>query len=220
MRFIGHERYGHLPHIRLPGRRAVLASLACLLIAGCASAPPSAATRATPESDAIRRIESIALLPVVFPSPQEDPRLTSHVFNALTLALAEKGYVLHRAGPFAAADAVSPQQLRHADADGLIALLPDSGRHYLLCWIDELTKDESLLVDRASIRLTVVLIDRETRKVLWRNAEQNTATTYFMSLQTGVIPMVFVRALVDEQTLAVSRGFARLFAGFPEKPMR
>ena len=201
-------------------RRAAFVWMLPLLTLGCSSAPV-AQIPATPEALAIRSIESIALLPVVFPGNQQDPRLTKVVFEALTLNMAEKGYVLERADGLPAATEVGPQLLQGANAERLAALLPASADYFLLCWVDELSKEESILSDTAAVRLSAVLLDRRHQRVMWRNSIKREEKNTLWNFSSGFM-LTFVRWLVDDSTQlsVLSGGFRSLLAGFPAKPMR
>jgi hypothetical protein len=202
------------------GWHVALLALA-VFAAGCASAPPAESRRATAEAEAIRRIDSIALLPVVFPGNTQDPRLTKVVFDALTLRLAEKGHVLERAETFVGATEATLHHLKGASAERLAALLPASADYFLLCWIDDLSKEESILKDSATARLSAALIDRPNKRILWSNAITKTGTNYLWNFSTGFTVTV-LRRLYDESTQldVLKASFRELLAPFPEKPMR
>lgn len=201
-------------------RRVALVSMLPILALGCSSAAVSQAP-ATPEALAIRSIESIALLPVVFPGNQQDPRLTKVVFEAMTLSLAEKGHVLERSDGFLAATEVGPQHVQGASAERLTAQLPPNADHFLLCWVDEMSKEASVFSDTASVRLSAVLLDRRNQRVMWRNSIRREGSNTLWNFSSGFM-LTFVRWLVDDSTqLAVlSGGFRQLLAAFPAKPMR
>lgn len=145
-------------------RRIAAAATLAWLVSGCGTAP---AVRESPRSQAVRRIESIAMPPVLLPGDVQDPGLTKQVFDQVALSLALKGYVMHRVGRPAPRAGSNPQPLGELSDAALAQLLPDGGKHYLLCWIEASPEGGA---DAASVRIAAALIERETQLVLWRNA--------------------------------------------------
>jgi hypothetical protein len=156
-----------LDQANLCDRRAAGAVLLALAVAGCATAP---ALPDTPQSQDIRRIESIAMPPVLLPGDVHDAALTRQVFKELSLQLALKGYVMHGVDRPAPRVGPSPPPLSELSPEALAGLLPDGGTHYLLCWIEELPGDGVPgVATLPSVRIAAVLIERPGRRVLWRN---------------------------------------------------
>lgn len=191
----------------------------------------------SPERAAILQIESIALPPVLFPGDVTNETLTSEVFEEMTLALALKGYVLHRVGRIEPRSDPNPAPLSELSAEALASLLPEGGTHYLLCWID-------YSMD-GTVGISAVLIDRMAKSVLWRNSssqgrilfQTDTPMGIYIAAQSANAPWVppalrqseFDRVLnqINESgqglldTLSPVVGAMRgLLSTFPEKPMR
>lgn len=147
-------------------RRAAAAVLLALL-AGCATAPT---LPDTPQAQDIRRIESIAMPPVLLPGDVHDAALTRQVFKELSLQLALKGFVMHSVERTAPRVGPSPPPLSTLSPEALADLLPQGGTHFLLCWIEEMPPSAATALGTPpSVRITAALIDRPGRRVMWRN---------------------------------------------------
>lgn len=222
------------------GRRAIVVSILSM------AASAFGANSASSDRDAILQIESIALPPILLPGDLENEQLTREVFEELTLRLALKGYVLHRVARTMPRPGPNPPSLGDLTPDALADLLPDGGTHYLLCWIDHVQGGRRGDVHAAaSLHLSAALIDRNARRVLWRNTgsqgrvkfSANTPFLAWLAFQHANQPYVpdvlrqseFDRALRESTELGQGMldlisptvGAVRnLLSSFPERPMR
>jgi hypothetical protein len=217
-----------------------------MVVAGCGTAPTAPSLRSSPESDAIRRVDSIAVPPVMLPGDVHDERVTREAFEELTLLLALKGYVLHRVGRTVVRTASDLRPLGDLSPEELAAVLPDGGTHYLLCWIDALQGGRGGDPQKtAYVRVSAALIDRSGRRVLWRNfANQSSATFPVITpfsleiarrqAQAPYVPPAlrqseFERSLREQAELGqmmaslvspVTGAMRALLSSFPEREMR
>jgi len=228
------------------GRRAIVVSMLSMAVNAFGANPATSPPQFSPDREAILRIESIALPPVLLPGDLENERLTREVFEELTLVLALKGYVLHRVGRTALRSGPRPPSLGDLSADALADLLPDGGTHYLLCWMDNVQAGRGGDANSAtSIHLSAALIDRNAKRILWRNAASqgriafpaSTPLLTWLAFQHATQPYVpdalrqseFDRALRESTELGQSLldlvsptvvAVRNLLGSFPERPMR
>lgn len=134
--------------------------------------------------------ETIALMPVIDARPTPDRFdyviLSRDVTEATARYLREKGYLVAQPDSYAQRqpDAIDIDSVQAAD---LVPLVREDAHHFLIVQIERMDRT----VDEAGVlyyvRLSAVLVDRDARRVLWRDvgSASNTLTGVFTVMMHG-----------------------------------
>lgn len=211
----------------------------------------TASTLGAPAETAdIRNVQSIALPPVILPGGVHDEGISNAAFEQLTLSLALKGYVMHRARDLALDSGIDPATLRDLGPEALAELLPEGSTYYLLCWIDYTPSSAAGgAANPDRLRASAVLIDRNQKRILWQNFAYQPATDPLQSKMAAFVGAMLLEVaspqpafytpimrqiefenrmnrleqgyqMAESLASPVANVFRALLSSFPERPMR
>jgi hypothetical protein len=200
-------------------RRTLLAGCACAALAG-ASVHAQSAPAADPA--AMRDVETITIMPIVFSrgvQVSDLETLQASIDKMLLRKLALKGYVLDRPRGWSVPPDWTAEALLPLAPAQLPALLPSKASHAALLFVERIDESSGTASSSARAAISASIVEVATGKVLWhmRSDGQYEEGLHF-SLTVGPLAQLAMMAFSPDKVIALEHAFARLFETFPERP--
>ena len=166
------------------------------------------------DEEALQDVESITLLPIVLPADVEFDNEQKGIKKAqreLSQNFALKGYVLDSPRNWILPDEWTYESMKDMSPEEIAKLAPQSADHFALGFIDSIASSSKVVTSKATVSVSARIINRETGKVVWENAESRETKENFISMG------LFIMALTDDEMTAMYSAFVELFKALPEK---
>lgn len=180
--------------------------LGCLL-------PPAMAEQQY-DAEALQRVDTITLLPVLLPAEievEDRKQFESVIFKELSRNLALKGYVLDKPRNWAQADEWTYENLAPMTPQQIAALAPESSDYFTLGFIHSANSSSFVLWSSAEASIAAFVVERDSGNIVWQNEESSKYTESWWSSP------LWLMAMTDDKLFAVGTGFIKLFEDMPEK---
>ena len=175
----------------------------------------SASADAQYDPVALANVDSITLLPILFPADtdaDDQAKAIDAAYKELRRQLALKGYVLDKPRNWTPPEEWTYETLLDMPPQDIARLAPPHSEHFTLAYLHALDKSSFVVASGAKASLQIKLIDRRTGELVWQN--ETTGKHSESWLGEGY----FVMLLTRDDLAAIWKGFVELFEDFPEKP--
>jgi hypothetical protein len=166
------------------------------------------------DAEALQRVETITLLPVLLPADieVEDRRqFESAIFKELSRNLALKGYVLDKPRNWAQADDWTYENLASMTPQQIAALAPGNSNYFTLGFIHSADSSSFVIWSSAKASIAAFVVERDSGNIVWKNEESSEYIESWFSMP------LWLMAMTDDKLFAVAKGFIELFEDMPEK---
>ncbi|KAA3628204.1 MAG: hypothetical protein DWQ09_08700 [Proteobacteria bacterium] len=172
---------------------------------------------------ALQQVESIMILPVVYPEGQTDEdreerfdnlygKLDEYIYKALLRKLALKGYVLDRPRSWSVPPGWNVETLKDMTPDQLAALAPARAEHVAFLFIESIDSTNNVVQTSANAAVSAMIIDRETGTVAWRRRVEEEFSEHILQIFSPIGML-----LTPDKHVAIENAFSTLFEDLPER---
>lgn len=181
-------------------------------------------------SIALNEVETITILPIVFPADQtaEDRsenleslygKLDEYIYKALLRKLAMKGYVLDKPRGWSVPDDWSVEILKSLTPQELAEIAPANTSYVALLFVEHIASSNQVVHSSADAEVSAMILHRNSGSVVWQKSTEGEFSEHILQIfnpLSGPLGML----LTPDKHAAIETAFGKLFADFPEKTYR
>lgn len=172
---------------------------------------------------ALQQVESIMILPVVYPEGQTDEdrqerfdglygKLDEYIYKALLRKLALKGYVLDQPRGWFTPSDWNIETLKSLSPVQLAALAPERAEHVAFLFIENIDSTNQVVQSSANATVSALIVNRNSGQVVWRRRVYEEFSEHILQIFNPVGML-----LTPDKHVAIENAFSKLFDDLPEK---